>query len=79
MKKIISMLFTLAALHTDAQEIAGKIIDDARQPLSSAVVSIYQGSTLKGTTFTDYDGNVSGKFVKLVKTAKQLDPKLSAK
>lgn len=40
-----------------AQEIAGQILDDKKEPLPSAVIQVYQGGILKGANVTDFDGN----------------------
>lgn len=37
-------------------EIAGKVLDDKKEPLISATVQVYQGGILKGGNVTDYDG-----------------------
>ena len=53
------LLFVLTGLsgHVFAQEIAGHVLDDKKEPLPSAVVQVYQGGTLRGGAATDYDGN----------------------
>ncbi len=42
-------------------EIAGKVLDDKKEPLINAAVQIFQGGIAKGGTVTDYDGNYSVK------------------
>ena len=53
------LLFVLTGLsgHAFAQEIAGHVVDDKKEPLPSAVVQVYTGGILKGGAPTDYDGN----------------------
>jgi len=52
------LLFAFTALSGSAfaQEIAGKVVDDKKEPMTSAAVQVYQGGILKGGTVTDYDG-----------------------
>jgi len=57
MKTTLMLLLTLFTLQSVAQEIAGKVVDDKKEPLINATVLVYQADTLKGSTFTDYDGN----------------------
>ncbi len=40
-----------------AQEIAGMVIDEKKEPMLSAVVQVYSGGILKGGNVTDMDGN----------------------
>jgi hypothetical protein len=42
-------------------EIAGKVLDEKKEPLLSATVQIYQGGILKGGNVTDFDGIYSVK------------------
>src|SRR5581483_10551657 len=39
------------------QEIAGRVLDDKKQTLPSAIVQVYSGGILKGGAATDDDGN----------------------
>ena len=39
------------------QEIAGRVLDDKKEPLPSAIVQVYSGGILKGGAATDLDGN----------------------
>jgi hypothetical protein len=39
-----------------AQEIAGTVLDEKKEPLINATVQVYQGGILKGGNVTDYDG-----------------------
>ena len=57
----ILLLFVFTGLSGSAfaQEIAGRVLDDMKQPMPSAVVQVYQGGIQKGGTVTDYDGNYS--------------------
>jgi hypothetical protein len=48
-----------------AQEISGRVLDEKKEPLPSAVVRVYQGGILKGINGSDFDGNY---------TVKPLDP-----
>lgn len=63
MKRIIVYLLCLVLMGVmdtvSAQEIAGTVVDEKKEPLPSAVVQVYQGNVLKGGTVTDYDGNYS--------------------
>ena len=61
------LLFVITCLSGSAfaQEISGRVVDDKKQELPSAVVQVYSGGILKGGTVTDYDGNY---------TVKPLDP-----
>jgi hypothetical protein len=61
------LLFVLTGLSGSAfaQEISGRVLDDKKEPLPSAVIQVYQGGILKGGNVTDYDGNY---------TVKPLDP-----
>ena len=61
MKYTIAFLLTLLAIRSDAQEIAGRILDDTKQPLPSAVVQVLQGGIVKGGAATDYDGTYAVK------------------
>ena len=40
-----------------AQEIAGKVVDEKKEPLINATVMVYSGGIQKGGVVTDYDGN----------------------
>lgn len=65
MKRIIGYLLCLLLMFTEytvcAQEIAGRIVDEKKEPLPSAVIQVYQGNVLKGGVVTDYDGYYSVK------------------
>lgn len=65
MKRIIGYLLCLVLMLTEytvsAQEIAGRVIDEKKEPLPSAVIQVYQGNVLKGGSVTDYDGYYSVK------------------
>jgi len=39
------------------QEIGGKVLDDKKEPLPSAIIQVYSGGILKGGAATDIDGN----------------------
>jgi len=55
----IVLLFVITGLSGSAfaQEISGRVLDEKKEPLPSAVVQVYQGGILKGGNVTDYDGN----------------------
>ncbi len=57
MRTIIIILSALISFQSMAQEIAGMVIDEKREPMISAVIQVYTGGILKGGTVTDYDGN----------------------
>ena len=38
-------------------KISGRVLDDTKQPLPSAVIQVLQGGILKGGAATDFDGN----------------------
>jgi carboxypeptidase family protein len=59
MKPLITLLLAISWLPSIAQEIAGKILDDKKEPLPSAGVLAFRGSVLKGSVVTDYDGDYS--------------------
>ncbi len=63
MKRIIGYLLCLVLMFTEytvsAQEIAGRVIDEKKEPLPSAVIQVYQGNVLKGGSMTGYDGYYS--------------------
>ena len=40
-----------------AQGIYGKVLDEKKQPIGSAIVQAFQGGILKGGAATDYEGN----------------------
>jgi hypothetical protein len=40
-----------------AQEIAGTVLDNKKQPMINAAIQVFQGGILKGGVVTDYDGN----------------------
>ena len=53
------LLFVLTGLSGTAiaQEIAGRVLDENKQPMINAAVQVYQGGIQKGGIITDYDGN----------------------
>ncbi|MES2702448.1 MAG: carboxypeptidase-like regulatory domain-containing protein [Bacteroidota bacterium] len=61
MKWILTIALLLCGLQAGAQEVAGKVLDDKKEPFISVPVMVYQGGVLKGGTITDYDGNYSVK------------------
>lgn len=56
MKTTLMLLLTLCTLSSAAQEIAGTVADEKKEPLINAAVQVYQDSILKGGRVTDYDG-----------------------
>jgi carboxypeptidase family protein/TonB-dependent receptor-like protein len=59
LRYLLLFVFTGLSGSTFAQEIAGRILDDKKEPLPSAVVQVYKGGILQGGNVTDYDGNYS--------------------
>ena len=57
MRAILTLLSALISFQSMAQEIGGKVIDEKREPMISAVIQVYAGGVLKGGSVTDYDGN----------------------
>lgn len=54
---LLFFVLTAMSVSSFAQEIAGTVLDDKKQPLISAAVQVFQGGILKGGVVTDYDGN----------------------
>ena len=65
LRYLLLFVFTGLFGSAAAQEISGKVLDEKKQPMISAVVQVYQGGILKGGDATDIDGNY---------TVKPLDP-----
>src|SRR5580698_2049405 len=65
LRYLLLFVFTGLSGSAFAQEISGRVLDDKKEPLPSAVVQVYSGGILKGGNVTDYDGNY---------TVKPLDP-----
>jgi len=63
----ILLLFVFTGLTGSAfaQEISGRVLDEKKEPLVTAVIQVFQGGILKSGGVTDYDGNY---------TIKPLDP-----
>jgi len=59
MKHAIFFLLILLTEPLIAQEIAGKLLDEKREPMIAAQVVIYQNGVLKGGALTDDDGDYS--------------------
>jgi hypothetical protein len=57
MKTLISALFVLSMFRLSAQEIAGKVLDDKKEPMINANVQVFQNEILTGSNVTDFDGN----------------------
>jgi hypothetical protein len=56
MKATLLIILTLLSLSSSAQEIAGIITDERREPLTGGMVAVYQSTVLKGSIATDFDG-----------------------
>jgi len=65
MKTIFTLVFALSAFGASAQELAGRILNEKKEPAVNATIRVFQYGILKGNTTTDYDGNY---------TVKPLDP-----
>ncbi len=62
LRYLLLILFTGLSGFVFAQgEIAGKVLDEKKEPLLSATVQVYQGGILKGGNVTDFDGIYSVK------------------
>lgn len=62
LRYLLLFVFTGLSGYVFAQgEIAGKVLDEKKEPLLSATVQVYQGGILKGGNVTDFDGNYSVK------------------
>jgi len=61
MKIIATLLLLLTRQWAGAQEIAGRVLDEKKEPLISAMVQVSRGPILKGRNVTDFDGNYSVK------------------
>jgi Carboxypeptidase regulatory-like domain/TonB-dependent Receptor Plug Domain len=59
LRYLLLFILTGIAGSAIAQEIAGTVADDKKEPLINATVQVFQGGILKGGTVTDYDGNFS--------------------
>ena len=57
LRSLFLLVFISLSGSAIAQEIAGKVVDEKKEPMISAVVQVYTGGILKGGTVTDYDGN----------------------
>ena len=57
MKTTLTLLLTIICLQSVAQEIAGTIFDERKEPLPNAVITIYSDGVMKGWDASDYDGN----------------------
>lgn len=56
LRYLLLFVFTGLSGSVFAQEIAGKVVDEKKEPLLSATIQVYQGGILKGGNVTDYDG-----------------------
>jgi len=62
LRYLLLFVFTGLSGYVFAQgEIAGKVLDEKKEPLLSATVQVYQGGILKGGNVTDFDGIYSVK------------------
>jgi hypothetical protein len=57
MKKLFAIIFSILALQSLAQEIGGKVLNEKKEPVVSAVIQVFQGGIMKGGDVTDIDGN----------------------
>lgn len=57
MKSIITLLCALVTLQSMAQEIAGHIVDQKKEPVTAATVFVTTGGANRQSTTTDFDGN----------------------
>ncbi len=57
LRNLLLFVFLGISGSTFAQEIAGRILDDKKEPAINATVQVYQGGQLKGGNVTDFDGN----------------------
>jgi len=58
MKKLILIsIILLNTFYLYAQGIKGKVIDERKEPLMYATVSVYQNGILRSRVVTDHDGN----------------------
>lgn len=54
---LLLFVFTGLSMAAFAQgEIAGKVLDDKKEPMINATVQVYRGGILKGGNVTDFDG-----------------------
>jgi len=79
MKKILTLLTALVALHCSAQEIAGQVLNKNNQPVQGATVTILQGGVKRGATTTAADGSYVVKpldagFYDIQVTAREMAP-----
>jgi hypothetical protein len=59
LRYLLLVVFTGLSGSVFSQEIAGRILDNKKEPLPSAVVQVTQGGIVKGGAAADYDGNYS--------------------
>lgn len=57
MRSFFVVLLIIINVCSSAQEIAGTVLDEHKEPMISAGVQVFQGGVLKGGVITDYDGN----------------------
>lgn len=57
MKNTLTLLLILMGLHSAAQKLSGRILDDKKEPAISVVVQVFRNDTLKGGNVSDFDGN----------------------
>ncbi len=56
LRYLLLFVFTAISGSVFAQGIAGKVIDEKKEPMINATVQVYQGGILKGGIVTDFDG-----------------------
>jgi len=57
LRYLFLVIFSCLTGSAIAQEIAGNVKDEKKEPLINATVQVYQGGILKGGVITDFDGN----------------------
>lgn len=61
MRKIVILVLLAMAPCCAAQEIAGTLLDEHKEPVICAIVMVFQQNVLKGGNLTDIDGKYSVK------------------
>jgi hypothetical protein len=59
MRTVFAIIIVLFTIQASAQEITGRVLDEKKEPLISAVVQVYQAGVLKDGNIADIDGNYS--------------------
>ncbi len=53
----VLLMVIMMNLQSVAQEIAGKVIDEKKEPVINATITVYRNNIKKGGTVSDFDGN----------------------